>query len=437
MPSARTSMSSWTRNPSLQPPPAFSLEPTARPEHRAPPRSAFSQRWVSPARQRRHSASPLWAQRRVGSTRPRSPSCAQRVEEARSTTPTTSCPGMNVPAAAYAVSTLGTGSRCTRARSVPQIPASAGRMSTQPGPGGTGVLTSRTSTGSEELGCARRRRPRPRRPEPGSRRVGSTTSARIGRAKWRNGREQARQWTLSSPRPVRITCAHPGGAALTMGLMTDQPPPPGPPPADLGASPPGWGPPPSGWGSPPPGWGSPPPGWGAPPGAWGPPPGSWGPQQPGWNPGFMPSQVGSGRFRSMSVGEWLDATFTLYRRNFALIASISAVVQIPYALLTWLLFTITGVDAFVRTPFASLGTPITRAQEQQLLNSYLGVLAVSIGLVLVSLLVVVPLGEAATTRAVSDRYLDRPSSLLAAYRAAWSRLGALIGMICILIGAYA
>ena len=140
----------------------------------------------------------------------------------------------------------------------------------------------------------------------------------------------------------------------------------------------------------------------------------------------------------MSVGEWLDATFTLYRRNFVLIASISAVVQIPYALLTWVLFSLTGVAAFVRSPLASLGTEtITPAQAQHLLNSYLGVLAVALGLILVSLLVVVPLGEAATTRAVSDRYLDRPSSLLSAYRAAWSRLGALISMIFILVGAYA
>src|SRR5487761_783476 len=127
--------------------------------------------------------------------------------------------------------------------------------------------------------------------------------------------------------------------------MTDQQPPPSPPPVDAGAPPPGWGSPPQGGGSPPPGWGSPPPGWGQPP--------AWGAPQPGWNPGFMPSQVGSGRFRSMSVGEWLDATFTLYRRNFALIASISAVVQIPYALLTLVLYEVTGLGAFVRSPFAS------------------------------------------------------------------------------------
>ncbi len=141
----------------------------------------------------------------------------------------------------------------------------------------------------------------------------------------------------------------------------------------------------------------------------------------------------------MAVGEWLDATFTMYRRNFVLIASISAVVQIPYALLTWLLFEITGVATFVRSPFASFGsqTTITQAQAQQLLNTYAGVLAVSVGLILVSLFVIVPLGEAATTRAVSDRYLDRPSSLLAAYRAALGRLRSLIAMILILIAAYA
>lgn len=140
----------------------------------------------------------------------------------------------------------------------------------------------------------------------------------------------------------------------------------------------------------------------------------------------------------MSVGEWLDATFSMYRRNFALIASISAVVQIPYALLTWLLFQITGITAFVRSPFASLnGQTLTPAQAQQLLNSYVGVFAVSGVLLLLSLLVISPLGEAATTRAVSDRYLDRKSSLRSAYGTAWNRLGALVTLILILIGAYA
>jgi hypothetical protein len=151
----------------------------------------------------------------------------------------------------------------------------------------------------------------------------------------------------------------------------------------------------------------------------------------------MPSQVGSGRFRSMSVGEWLDATFSLYRRNFVLIASISAVVQIPYALLTLVLYEVTGLGAFVRSPFGSVNTQtLTPAQAQALLNSLVGVFAVYVALLIVTAVVVLPLGEAATTRAVSDRYLDRKTSLQAAYRAALGRLGSLIMMSLILAGAY-
>ncbi len=139
----------------------------------------------------------------------------------------------------------------------------------------------------------------------------------------------------------------------------------------------------------------------------------------------------------MAVGEWLDATFSLYRRNFVLIASISAVVQIPYALITLLLYSVTGLGAFVRSPFASFNPQtITPAQEQVLLNTFAGVFFVSAALLLVTAVVVLPLGEAATTRSVSDRYLDRPTSLRAAYKAALSRLGSLIMMSLILGGAY-
>ena len=45
-----------------------------------------------------------------------------------------------------------------------------------------------------------------------------------------------------------------------------------------------------------------------------------------------------------------------------------------------------------------------------------------------------PLAEAATTRAVSDRYLDRPASLGSSYAAAARRLGALIVQSLILFG---
>src|SRR6202043_2391918 len=115
----------------------------------------------------------------------------------------------------------------------------------------------------------------------------------------------------------------------------------------------------------------------------------------------------------------------------------SAVVQIPYALLTLLLYEVTGLGAFVRSPFGSLsGRTLTPAQAQALINSLVGVLAVSVALLILTAVVVLPLGEAATTRAVSDRYLDRKTSLQAAYRAALGRLGSLIMMSLILAGAY-
>ena len=158
IPSAGTSMSSCTRKPSLQPPPVRSLAPIELPEHNAPDRSAFSQRCVSPARQRPHSGNPLCAQRSVGSTMTRCPSRAQRVRPAFSTTPTISWPGTSSPRVSYALSTEGTGSPRSMLRSVRQIPASAGRISTHPRPCGSGVGSSRSCSDGCGAGCARLRR---------------------------------------------------------------------------------------------------------------------------------------------------------------------------------------------------------------------------------------------------------------------------------------
>jgi hypothetical protein len=133
----------------------------------------------------------------------------------------------------------------------------------------------------------------------------------------------------------------------------------------------------------------------------------------------------------MSVGELLDAVFSLYRRNFLLIAAISAVVQVPYAALQFVLFEWAGYTQFRQFTigtFPSSGTSqaITPGQLQSLESLLSGVLIASFILFLVSVFFVLPLAEAATTRAVSDRYLDRDSSLRIAYGAAFRRLGALI-----------
>jgi membrane-anchored glycerophosphoryl diester phosphodiesterase (GDPDase) len=142
----------------------------------------------------------------------------------------------------------------------------------------------------------------------------------------------------------------------------------------------------------------------------------------------------------MNVGELLDATFSLYRRNFVLIAAISAVVQVPYAALTYILYQVFALSSLVRSPFAGLNinqgqsSQVTQQQLQQFFNQFGGFVVVSAVLILLGIFIVLPLAEAATTRAVSDRYLDRPTTVGASYAAAIRRLGALIVQSLILIG---
>ena len=175
----------------------------------------------------------------------------------------------------------------------------------------------------------------------------------------------------------------------------------------------------------------PPPG---PPGPWGQP--YWGPPQGyGWQQAPPP---GSGRFHSMSVGELLDATFSLYRRNFLLIAAISAVVQLPYAALQYVLEQIAGF-ANLQHQLSEIGAnsrTITDAQLHQLQSLIVPVVIVDSILLAIVLFIVLPLGEAATTRAVSDRYLDREATLGSSYGAALRRLGALIVQSLILIAGF-
>lgn len=134
----------------------------------------------------------------------------------------------------------------------------------------------------------------------------------------------------------------------------------------------------------------------------------------------------------MSVGELLDAVFSLYRRNFVLIAAISAVVQVPYALVQYLLYQLSGfsdLQGRLQTATQALqnqGQPPTADQIQNVFNIAGTILLFGGILALINVFVVLPLAEAATTRAVSDRYLDRQASIMSSYAAAVRRLGALI-----------
>ena len=142
--------------------------------------------------------------------------------------------------------------------------------------------------------------------------------------------------------------------------------------------------------------------------------------------------LGSGRFRAMNLGELFDAAFSLYRRNFVLIAAISAIVQVPYAVVAFALYqaaNYAGLQDQLRNAQQSLSNPaqpLTQDQLQPILNALGPILLISGVLALISIFLVLPLAEAATTRAVSDRYLDRSASIGSSYRAALGRLGPLV-----------
>lgn len=142
--------------------------------------------------------------------------------------------------------------------------------------------------------------------------------------------------------------------------------------------------------------------------------------------------LGSGRFRAMNLGELFDAAFSLYRRNFVLIAAISAIVQVPYAVVAFVLYqaaNYAGLQDQLQNAQQSLSNPaqpLTQEQLQPILNALGPILLISAILALISIFLVLPLAEAATTRAVSDRYLDRPASIGSSYRAALGRLGPLV-----------
>ena len=138
---------------------------------------------------------------------------------------------------------------------------------------------------------------------------------------------------------------------------------------------------------------------------------------------------GSGRFRAQGVGQLLDAAFTLYRRNLGMILAITAVVQVPLAVFTFLVYQFTGIASTSdRIQQLSARGLLTQQQISDLGSSLITLFAVAFVLVLVQALVVQPIATAAMTRAVGDVYLDRAATVAGAYRAVASRIGAVVGV---------
>jgi hypothetical protein len=142
--------------------------------------------------------------------------------------------------------------------------------------------------------------------------------------------------------------------------------------------------------------------------------------------------------RPRSVGELLDAAFTLYRRNFVLLVSIAAVVQLPFAILQLIVYRAfdiggrLGAVQDIGTTINNQNGTLTPEQSTQLVGD-VGAFAAYVGVVvLVQYLIVYPLSLAATTYAVSRRYLDEPATVGESYRAAFTKWRSLVAMILLL-----
>lgn len=107
--------------------------------------------------------------------------------------------------------------------------------------------------------------------------------------------------------------------------------------------------------------------------------------------------------RPMTTADIIDTAIRLYRHNFGLFLGISAVVQLP----TLLAQVISA---------ATLSRAMSAAGELDLLQ-FGGILG-GIGILGLAAILLYPLGQAAMTLAVSERYLGRSTSVGAAYAAA-------------------
>jgi hypothetical protein len=91
----------------------------------------------------------------------------------------------------------------------------------------------------------------------------------------------------------------------------------------------------------------------------------------------------------------------------------------------------------INSRVSARGNVITPSERDSLVSD-VSVLVIYLALVVVvQLLILQPLGRAATVRAVSDLYLDRPASVAESFRAALRALGALIGASALQIALFA
>lgn len=153
--------------------------------------------------------------------------------------------------------------------------------------------------------------------------------------------------------------------------------------------------------------------------------------------------VASIHLRPMGIGDIFDTMFRLYRNNFLIFIGIAALMQIPFVLIQLLAEIIFGqqyISSFVQLmeELAFFNPAIDSIQDLPIagLLPYLGI---SLLLTLAQIVVVQQLISGALANAISQRYLDRPVSILGAYNMGSSRLislllvGVLVGLIASVI----
>jgi hypothetical protein len=116
------------------------------------------------------------------------------------------------------------------------------------------------------------------------------------------------------------------------------------------------------------------------------------------------------RIRQLSLGELFDESFRIYRRDLLTLIALTALVIVPYSILSVVFLLPLQQSVAQLQNNALLGA----APEEQLFN-FLGPAFLSVGLsaflTLLYSIVFVPLMEGALARAVMRRYLDQPVSI--------------------------
>lgn len=150
------------------------------------------------------------------------------------------------------------------------------------------------------------------------------------------------------------------------------------------------------------------------------------------------------QFAPMTVGQILDQTFRLYKRNFLRFVAIVAVVQVPLALISMLLL----VPVATRAGFQQQQAGVTGAYESLVPGDYgeaseigndadVPFVSIFLGAVVAGLAwwLAATLSNAALIKSVSESYLGGDATVGEAYRFVWPKLwrlvwaGILVGLI--------